>query len=312
LILFAIPLTAIGCAVSTLSVDAWTLFFTLTLQGFGHGFATIAINVEADRVEGLTGRRVMNTCHGVWSLGFVAAALIGVAARSLDVSPLVHLWLVAVLVAAGVLAVALPMVGAPVRHVVRDKPRRILAMPTRPIWLLIAFIQASSFLENGAFAWSVIYFRDTFSAPVWLETLTLPVFLLASAVGRLLSDGWVERYGPRPVAIALSLVAFVGILPVAWAGSLWLSLAGFALIGFGMSCAFPLSISAAARIGDRPASENVAAYSVVQRTLSLLVPVLIGLAAANWGVAAAFGAMLPLPLVAIALARSLEQPRPAR
>jgi MFS family permease len=310
LVLAAIPLTAIGCALSTLATDAWQLFFTLIVVGVGHGFATMAINVEADRVEALTGRRVMNTCHGVWSLGFVVAALSGVAARSLATAPSLHMTAIAVVVAAGTFVIALPMRGAPSRQLARTAPRRLVATPTTPIWVLIGFIQASSFLENGAFAWSVIYFRDTFDAPVWLETLTLPVFLLASAVGRLCTDGWVERYGPRRVAVVLSAVAFVGALPLAWSGSEWLSLAGFALIGFGMSCAFPLSISAAARIGDRPASENVAAFSVIQRTLSLLVPVLIGIAAANWGIAAAFAAMLPLPLIAMALAGSLEQPKP--
>ena len=92
-------------------------------------------------------------------------------------------------------------------------------------------------------------------------------------------------------------------------GSLPLAIIGFVLIGFGMSCAFPLSISASARIGDRPSAENVAAFSMIQRTLAMGVPAFIGFVAAGWGIAAAFAAMLPLPLIALVFARYLE-PRP--
>lgn len=309
LYLVFIPLAALGCALSALATDAWGVFLALIVAGVGHGFATIAINVEADRVEALTLRRVMNTCHGVWSLGFVASTLLGVAGRTFSVGPFVHLGLVTLLVGALTLLLVLTMRAAPPRPHVRTAPRPLFAGPTKPILLLILFVQASNFLEGGAFSWSIIYFRDSFEAPVWLETLALPMFLLSSAIGRLFIDRWVERYGPRRVAQTLSVVAAIGLIPVAWAGSLPLALIGFIAIGFGLSPAFPLTISAAARIGDRPASENVAAFSVIQRTLSMLVPVLLGLVAARWGVAVAFGMLLPLPLLSIALARYLE-PRP--
>lgn len=77
LAVIALPATAFGCALAPLAPNAAMLFFFLVLNGLGHGFSTIAINVEADRVEAMTGRRVMNTCNGVWSLGFVASTLIG-------------------------------------------------------------------------------------------------------------------------------------------------------------------------------------------------------------------------------------------
>lgn len=166
--------------------------------------------------------------------------------------------------------------------------------------------------ENGAMTWSVIYFRDAFDAPQWLETLSLPLYMLALSAGRLLADGWVERWGARRVVTVLSVVALIGLLPVAWGGSLPAAILGFMLIGFGMSCQYPLAISGAARIGDRPASENVAAFSVFQRALAMGVPGVIGIAAGQWGIVAAFAFMLPLPLplLSIAFARYLEPSRP--
>lgn len=307
--LIFIPLTALACALAPLAWDTMSLFLCIMLTGIGHGFASIAINVEADRVEGLTGRRIMNTCHGTWSLGVVAGTLIGAAVRSFDIAPAIHLGVTVPVIVIAVALIVLPMTEAPTRPHVGPAKRTLFARPTKSILGLIAFILASVLLENGAMTWSVIYFRDAFDVPEWIESLSLPGYMLALAAGRLLTDGWVERWGPRRVASVLSVVALIGLVPVAWAGSLPLAMIGFILIGFGMSCAYPLSISASARIGDRPASENVAAFSVIQRALALGVPAFIGFIAAGWGIAAAFAAMLPLPLVAILFARYLE-PRP--
>ena len=147
-------------------------------------------------------------------------------------------------------------------------------------------------------SWSVIYFRDSFRrARAGSRACRCRVYMLALSVGRLLDDDWVERWGPCARRLgARRSSRSSGWCRWRWAGSLPLALIGFVLIGFGMSCAFPLSISAAARIGDRPASENVAAFSMIQRTLALGVPAFIGFVAAGWGIAAAFAAMLPLPL----------------
>jgi hypothetical protein len=92
---------------------------------------------------------------------------------------------------------------------------------------------------------------------------------------------------------------------VVWAGSLPLALVGFALMGFGISVSFPLAVSAAARIGDRAASDNMAAFTMLQRILFLTTPPLVGLIATGHGLVVAFACMLPFPLASIWLARFL-------
>jgi MFS family permease len=306
LALIAIPLTALACALGAVAWDTASLFVCTLLTGIGHGFATMANNVEADRIEEMTGRRVMNTCHGTWGVGFVVGTLIGTAARTWEVSPILHLGLVVPVLTVLTLIFILPMKEAPHRPHSGPIVRTFFPRPTKAIMGLVAFIIASVIVENGAMTWSVIYFRDAFDVPSYIESLSLPLYMLSLSAGRLLTDNWVERWGPTRVASVLSIIALVGLAPVAWAGSLPLAILGFVLIGFGMSCAFPLSISAAARIGDRPSADNVAAFSMIQRTMAMGVPAFVGFIAAGWGIAAAFAAMLPLPLLAIVFARYLE------
>lgn len=304
--LVAIPLTALACALGAVAWDTWSLFVCTLLTGVGHGFATMAINVEADRIEEMTKKRVMNSCHGTWGMAFVVGTLIGTAARTWHVSPLVHLELVVPIITVLTAVVLLQMREAPLRPHSGSTVRTFFPRPSRAILGLAGFIVSSVIVENAAMSWSVIYFRDAFDVPNWVESLSLPLYMLALSTGRLVTDGWVERWGPARVASVLQVVALAGLIPVTWGGSLPLAILGFVLIGFGMSCTFPLSISASARIGDRPSADNVAAFSMIQRTLAMGVPAFVGFIAAGWGIAAAFAAMLPLPLLAIAFARFLE------
>src|ERR1043165_3122021 len=78
-ILSTIPLLAlvlVGIALAPSLVVMWLGFAAF---GAVFAFSNVSINVEADRVEAQSGRRLMNTCHGIWSIGLLTASLIGTA-----------------------------------------------------------------------------------------------------------------------------------------------------------------------------------------------------------------------------------------
>ncbi len=309
-ILTTIPLLAlvlVGIALAPSLVLMWLGFVV-----FGAVFAlsNISINVEADRVEAATGRRLMNTCHGIWSVGLLTASLIGTAMRGANVSPALHFAIVLVPVLVGLALFAWPMQAAPARpHTSTTKGFRI-ALPTTMTLLLLGYAVAASLLEGGLRNWSVIFMRDSFVAPDWVDTLTLPAFMTAQSIGRLLGDRGVSRWGPVPLARALTLTALVGLLLVVFSPNLIVALIGFTLIGFGVCVSFPLSTSAAARLGDRPASENVAALTMSQQMLLLFAPALMGWIATVASIRVTFAVLLPPLLLAFYLARYLA-PRKA-
>lgn len=68
---------------------------------------------------------------------------------------------------------------------------------------------------------------------------------------------------------------------------------------------FPLTTSAAARLGDRPASENVAAVTMSQQILLLGAPALLGWIATSFSIRITFAVLLPPLLPAFWLARYL-------
>ena len=64
-------------------------------------------------------------------------------------------------------------------------------------------------------------------------------------------------------------------------------------------------LSAAARLGDRPASQNVAATTLIFQLVNLGAPVLIGTMAQGFGIRMAFAMLLPLLVLTWAMAGKL-------
>jgi hypothetical protein len=67
----AMALAAAGMASSA---HGSSMFVLLAVVGAMSSLSNIAINVEADRVEAATAARLMNRCHGGWSVAFLAAS----------------------------------------------------------------------------------------------------------------------------------------------------------------------------------------------------------------------------------------------
>ena len=130
--------------------------------------------------------------------------------------------------------------------------------------------------------------------PAWVESLALPLLLATMALGRLLADRPIERWGPVRAARVLSALSIAGMALVVLGPNAPLVLVGFAMVGAGICVLYPLMLSAAARLGDRPASENVAATTLIIQLVNLGAPGLIGALAEGFGVRIAFAALLPL------------------
>jgi MFS family permease len=207
--------------------------------------------------------------------------------------------------------VLLPMQQAPARDHTATGQRR-LALPSAATLRLLGFMIGGALVEAATRTWSVIYARDSFVAPDWAQTLTLPVFVAAIALGRFFADGWSHKYGPAMLGRVLMAIAFGGLVVVALAPNLPLALCGFAIMGFGICTTFPASTSAAAQIGDRPSSENVAALTVSVQTVMLGAPALMGFIADSFGIRATYGAIAPMLVLAVILARALEPKRTGR
>lgn len=305
IILVLLPVVTISAALVTVWLNPIAMFALLAVNGVGFSITNIAINVEADRIEAASDSRIMNTCHGVWSIGFLMTSLLGAALRGFDVAPALHMWLLSPLVIVLLLAVVVPMPVTPPRAHAGNGNARKLAWPTLATLGLVAFGLGAGLTEGAARAWSIIYLRDNFEVAAWIESLALPALLATMALGRLVADRFIDRFGPVRVARVLASIAVAGMVLLVVSPNAGLALAGFGLVGIGICVLYPLMLSAAARLGDRPASQNVAATTLIFQLVNLGAPVLIGAMAQGLGIRMAFAMLLPLLVLTWAMAGKL-------
>lgn len=309
IVLLLLPSVVISAALASVLLHPVWLFVLLAINGIGFSLSNIAMNVEADRIEAASGMRVMNTCHGAWSIGFLVTSLLGAALRGLHIAPSIHLWALVPVAIGLILLVVLPMASMPPRAHTGGRGKK-LALPTWATMGLVAFGLGAGLAEGASRAWAIIYLRDSFDVAPFIQSLALPALLVSMALGRLFADRHIDRFGPVLVARWLAALAIAGMLVIVLATEAWIALAGFLAVGIGICVLFPLMLSAAARLGDRPASQNVAATTLIFQLVNLGAPALIGAVAQAYGVRMAFAGLIPLLMLTVVTAGRL-QPRPA-
>ena len=298
------PLIALFAALFALTTQRFAMFAILAAYGACNSVGNVAINVEADRVEAATGARLMNRCHGAWSVVFFAASALAGLARGAGVDPALQLVILApafALVAALLIA---PTTPCPARaH--GGGARGAFARPTMRTLALVGFCLGVELLEASSRVWATIYLRDEFDVSAFVQSAAAPALVASMAAGRLVADRIVEAYGPVRVGAGFTALAFAGLLVVVAATNPYVVILGFSLAGLGSAVGYPLMVSAAARLGDRSATENVAATSLLIQLVMLVAPMLIGFVAQGFGVRAAFACLLPVVAAGVVLARRL-------
>ena len=304
-ILTLIPLLSLLYALASFARGPLAFFLLLFPAGLAIGGIEIILNLEADRTEHMVGYRIMNRAHAFWSFGFFSAGIISSLIAQSRLLPQIHLLLMVPLVIAGVALILGRFDPAPHRTGASDQKPPQVAAPTLAIMALVAVTLSAMIMEGAGIDWSAIYMRDVFAVPPFLSGFAVALGAGAQAVTRFFADPFVERYSPTVVSRALLRVLGAGVLLVFFAPSHWLALAGFALIGAGTSVIFPLAMSAAAQLTDRPAPTNVASLAQISFVAFLLGPPLLGYVAQRFGIRWSFGVGLPLVILSIVCAKAL-------
>ena len=199
----AANLTLIGLAPSWLALAA-----VLAVAGALDSYADIGANAHGLRVERLYGRSILNSLHGVWSIGAVVGGAMGAAAAGLEIAVEAHLAGRGGAVRAGrARRVAVPAARARRRGARRAGHLR-LAHGIVALGLIAAMAQT---MEDTTAAWGGVYLREELGAAAAVSGLGFIALQSTQTVGRLLGDRVVTRYGDRTVARAGAALAGVAM-----------------------------------------------------------------------------------------------------
>ena len=307
-LIWLLPVLPVFYALAAHATSPLLLFVCLFPAGLLVGGIEVVVNLEADRAEHQSGRRLMNRSHAFWSLGFFSAAALGALMAHLQVSPQWHLAGVVLLSLLGTALLLGKFEAAPLReadHSHEDAPAPRFAVPTLAILVLVVVTLPAMVLEGAGIDWSAIYMRDVFGSTAFIGGVAVSMGAAAQGVTRYFVDGFVERHSPVAVTRILLSVLAVGDVLVFASPTPALSLLGFALMGVGTSAIFPLAMSAAAQRRDRPSTVNVAALAQTAFVAFLLAPPLLGVVAQQFGIRWSFGVALPLIVASLWLSSAM-------
>ncbi len=251
------------------------LALALALLGIANGTLDVAMNAQAVEIERLYRRPIMASFHAAFSLGGLLSAGLAIPILSLGAGTVTHLSGAAL--ALGLAAITAARWVLPVEPEASRGPA--FTRPTRGLlWLgMIAFCVL---LGEGAMAdWSAVYLRNTLETSAGFAAAGYAAFSGAMALGRLTGDRLITRLGPERLIRGGGLVVAVGLGLAVVTAHPAAALIGFASVGAGLSCLFPVLLSAAARTGNVATGQALATVTAVGYTGFLAGPPLIGLAA---------------------------------
>jgi fucose permease len=201
----------------------------------------------------------MTSMHASYSLGAIMGSLAGGALAWAGVGPLPTLMagggtgLVVALATSGWL---LPGKGG--AHATQT-PAEDGSGTARPVWqvvLALGVLAVCGLVVEGAVGdWSAVYLRDDLGTSQGVAALAFAAFSATMTIGRLVGDRFVHRFGPARLIRACGVISTIGLAAALALRNPAVAIAGFTLLGVGLSSEVPQVFAAGGRAdAERPGS----------------------------------------------------------
>jgi MFS family permease len=257
-----------------------TVAVALFCAGAADSVTDVAQNVHGLRVQRHYRRFIINSLHGVWSVGAVLGGLMGAGAIYLGIPRAVQLSFSGLLFSALCLvAYRYLLPGADHASWTPDN-EAAAARPGRTLYLVLAALVgiavAGAVIEDAGSSWATLYLRDSLAAPAAIAALGYVAAVGFQFIGRLLGDRMVDRFGQRAVVRAGGVIAALGMGTALAFPSVPGTIAGFAAAGFGSATLVPAAMHAADELpGLRPGT-GLTVLTWLMRVGFLGSPIIVG------------------------------------
>lgn len=267
-----------GCILVTLGIASTKLQLMTALFAFGlaGNMGNISINTQAVGVEALYNRNIMASFHGVWSLAGFGGAALGTLLSGIGIAPVYH-FLIVLFIAISILLAASRFL---VIHDVKPKEKTpLFALPDKTLLTLGLIAFCSMLCEGAMFDWSGIYFRKVVMPKPSLIGAGYTAFMCTMALSRFVADYFTFRFGFKRIIQASGLIIMSGLVIAVLLPTFYPSIAGFLLVGVGVSSIVPLVYSAAGKSKRLSPGIALASVSTISFFGFLIGPPLIGILA---------------------------------
>lgn len=245
------------------------------LMGMATGMQDVAMNAQAVMVEKVYNRPIMTSFHAFFSIGMALGAWSGALFADLQTDLSHHLMIVGGLS----LLIVIWVRG----NLIEDKPDvtdlhdgPLFRMPNKAL-LGVGIIAFCCMLGEGAISdWSVNYMENIVLSPKTMAPIALSAFATAMTIGRLFGDRFRAIWGDTKLIVYGGLISTVGIINVLMIPQPYPAIAGFFLVGLGLSTIVPITYSIAGNAKGLPPGVGLAMVTTVGYSGFLFGPPVIG------------------------------------
>ena len=256
----------------------------------------VAQNAHGLRVQRLYRRSIVNSFHGVWSMGAVTGGVMGSVAAGVSMPLPAHLAAGAALCSLVALAGHrfllrgpddaervddAELVAAADGHRSSPPPARrglraVDGAVLRALLALGVLAACGAVVEDAGFSWAAIYLRDDLGAAAATAGLAFVAMQSAMTAGRLSGDRFVDRFGPRSVVRTGGAVVATGMAGALALGSTVATVVGYAIAGLGVATLVPAAMHTADELPGLPDGAGLTIVSWLLRVGFLLSPPIVG------------------------------------
>ena len=245
------------------------------LMGISTGMLDVAMNAQAVMVEQIYKKPIMTSFHALFSIGMMLGAWSGSLFIDIGYDLGTHLMIIS---GASLIAVWWASL-----NLIIDKPNP-MAKHDGPLFRLpnhalisIGIITFCGMLAEGAMSdWSVNYMLNIANATKTLAPIGLSAFATAMTIGRIFGDRMRSFFGDKRMIAVGGLIAAVGLCFALIIPQPYHTIAGFFLVGIGLSSIVPIAYSIAGNAKDLEPGVGLAMVTTVGYSGFLFGPPLIG------------------------------------
>ncbi|MGC2273785.1 MAG: MFS transporter [Candidatus Sulfotelmatobacter sp.] len=290
-LLVALLLIASALAVLPSLSSYSTLAAVALAYGLGAGILNTATNALISDLSATGRGAALNLLGFSFSLGAITAPLLmSLARKRFSVSAVLYLLALApAAVLVLVLALRFPPPAQPGTSL--KEMLRVVRQPL--VWLFGTLLFFESGNENCMFVWAGAMVRDLLHLEAYRATVALLVVSIALGGGRLLAVLSLKWFGSRVLLLASAFTTIAGAVVALNNHTFGRIVAGFAVIGLGMSAIFPTALGLA---GDQFPQETGTVFGVIM-TLALAGGA-VGPLVGGWAVSSSPVRVLAVPITA--------------
>ncbi|MEU4395342.1 MFS transporter [Kribbella sp. NPDC023855] len=306
LLRWAMPGAVVALGLTAFAPSAGVLMVTAVVFGMLSGALNVALSLQAVNVERTTGRPVMGSMHGTWTLGAVLGGAAVTTALHLN-TPVQPLLLTATTL---LLPTTLTLThklspfaaAAPATKAVAEE----VTGEVRRGWVVVGLgvVGAAGFLTEGAATdWAGLHATRVLGADPAIGSLVYTAFFVAMTVVRFAGDPVRARLGPAlTIRIAgatatagYGLVLLSGVIETSPVGT---AMVGWVLAGAGMAVVWPVVVSTLGTSGA--SARRLSTVTTISYGGGLVGPALIGSVASHAGLPTAL--LIPAALAVLVAA----------